>query len=565
MATTFPPLPKSSLLDDEGYQPLSLQEQAAISISKNVDLFNVLPISLVARRLNCKPLIDFTDSFIRNNLDGVLAVGNKTDFTKFLASGRMSLAGGISNHDMEGRWHPFLYHFVNSKRWMDDSRDLLRQYAGSIMPESKRMAKKRMKREEKQHTPTSVRKESEAAKTAKKSSEPSVDAIKKKPGRVSIVEANNDIIHAQAPRKLFKEESVKIKSKPPAASAPSKYRCEVCNVSCPDNDSYQLHMNGRKHRNKLAHARAKEEKDVAESMMAMKQMQLMDRGGSGNIEAKDQVTTAKNPASAWATKAPVTVGTPKKTSSERKARSKSFQDILLEEQERSPNISVKARGKLPSSFTTKQSPELRSSTVAATAHHVHTPSTIAYRLKTSSPPTIPGSAAALPLSAFMKTSSGGKHVNAISNIGASWGTKPSPTGNSSTSGMSWNVNPARSTPSLPQPTLKKSFSEIQHEEENRILKEDRMCRIDGNQWFVQQRERAASIGEIAEQEKKNREMQELIEQQRQIEQAEEEQLAEAIARSLAEQGTKKQQKKKRQGRQKKSTKSNAKTVRHDSK
>jgi peptidoglycan hydrolase CwlO-like protein len=113
--------------------------------------------------------------------------------------------------------------------------------------------------------------------------------------------------------------------------------------------------------------------------------------------------------------------------------------------------------------------------------------------------------------------------------------------------------------------LKKSFSEIQHEEENRILKEDRMCRIDGNQWFVQQRERAASIGEIAEQEKKNREMQELIEQQRQIEQAEEEQLAEAIARSLAEQGAKKQQKKKRQGRQKKSTKSNAKTVRHDSK
>ena len=117
MATTFPPLPKSSLLDDEGYQPLSLQEQAAISISKNVDLFNVLPISLVAHRLNCKPLIDFTDIFIRNNLDGVLAVGNKTDFTKFLASGRMSLAGGISNHDMEGRWHPFLYHFVKFVRF----------------------------------------------------------------------------------------------------------------------------------------------------------------------------------------------------------------------------------------------------------------------------------------------------------------------------------------------------------------------------------------------------------------------------------------------------------------
>ena len=544
MATTFPPLPTRSLLDNEGYQPLSLQEQAAISISKNVDLFNVLPISLVATVLNCKPLIDFTDIFIRNNLDGVLAVGNKNDFTKFLASGRMSLAGGISNYDREGRRHPFLYSLVNNKRWIDDSRDLLRQYAGSMMPESKRMAKKRMKREEKQHAPPSVRKESEAAKTAN-SSEPSVDAVKKKP----CIAAG----HAKAPRKLFKEESAKIKR----TLAPSKYRCEVCNVSCPDNDSYHLHMNGRKHRNKLAHARKKEENDVAESMMAMKQMQLMDRSGSGNIKARDHVAAAKNSVSVWATKAPVNAETPKKTSSERKARSKSFQDILLEEQERSPNV-TKAKGKLPSPFATKQSPVLRSSSVSATAQHVHTPPTIAYSLK-SSYQTSPGSAAALPLSAFMKTSSGGKHFNAISNIGASWGTKPSPTGNSNASGVSWNVKPASSTSSLPQSTFKKSFSEIQQEEENRIVKEDRMCRIDGNQWFVQQRERAASIGEIAEQEKKNREMQELIEQQRRIEQAEEEQLAEAIARSLAEQGAKKQQKKKRQGRQKKSTKSNVKT------
>ena len=44
-----------------------------------------------------------------------------------------------------------------------------------------------------------------------------------------------------------------------------------------------------------------------------------------------------------------------------------------------------------------------------------------------------------------------------------------------------------------------------------------MCRIEGNQWFVAQRERAASIGEIQEQEKKDREIQERIEEQKQIE------------------------------------------------
>merc|ERR1712176_746804 len=60
-------------------------------------------------------------------------------------------------------------------------------------------------------------------------------------------------------------------------------------------------------------------------------------------------------------------------------------------------------------------------------------------------------------------------------------------------------------------------SEIQQEEEAVRNKEDHMCRIDGNQWFVQQRERAASIGEIQEREKQERERLDLIAEQRQIE------------------------------------------------
>jgi hypothetical protein len=63
----------------------------------------------------------------------------------------------------------------------------------------------------------------------------------------------------------------------------------------------------------------------------------------------------------------------------------------------------------------------------------------------------------------------------------------------------------------------KSFSAIQQEEEAIRSNEDHMCRIEGNQWFVQQRERAASIGEIQDKEKKDREMHDLIEEQKQIE------------------------------------------------
>ena len=67
------------------------------------------------------------------------------------------------------------------------------------------------------------------------------------------------------------------------------------------------------------------------------------------------------------------------------------------------------------------------------------------------------------------------------------------------------------------PPKMRSFSEIQKEEEAIRNNEDHMCRIDGNQWFVKQRERAASIGEIQQQEQQEQEMLDLIEEQKQIE------------------------------------------------
>jgi hypothetical protein len=76
----------------------------------------------------------------------------------------------------------------------------------------------------------------------------------------------------------------------------------------------------------------------------------------------------------------------------------------------------------------------------------------------------------------------------------------------------------KTSPTMKQsPNKMKSFSEIQQEEEAIRNKEDHMCRIDGNQWFVQQRERAASIGEIQQQEQQDKEMLDLIEEQKLIE------------------------------------------------
>ena len=125
----------------------------------------------------------------------------------------------------------------------------------------------------------------------------------------------------------------------------------------------------------------------------------------------------------------------------------------------------------------------------------------------------------------MNKGSAKKNVNVVSSVGASWGVKPS-TRRGNDNGVSWSSS---ASPSTPKQTPKKSLSEIQQEEEAFRSNEDHMCRLEGK-WFVQQRERAASIGEIAEQEKMNA----LIEEQRRIDKAEEEQLAEAIRQSLAE-------------------------------
>ena len=497
MGTTFPPLPSLSTMDDD-HQPLSLQHHAAIEISRNVDMYNVLPVSQVASRLNCKPLLDFCGEFVRENLDGVLAVGNKNDFRKYLNSGRMMLEGGISNYDRDGTFHPFLYHLVNNKNWVEDSSDLLKHYSRCIIPVSRNKAKKK-KTTKREEQPPPPKEEVEQIVESSVVSDV-VESQKKEPDQAKT-----------PPKTMFQEN--KAKAKPDAS--PSKYYCSVCSVSCPDSDSYTLHMNGRKHRNRLMHVKKEEEKQVAQSMMAMKRMQLMESSGGHDVNdvPQDQVDNRKGikPSSPWAgTKASTT------PQSGKKIRSKSFQDIITEEQKSSFNTPVK----MSSSPITIKSPVLRSKTLAAssTTHHGRTPRTT----RPLSPMTTsPGS---FSLGEFMNKDSAKKNVNVVSSIGASWA-KPS-TRSRNDSGISWSSS---TTPSKPKQTPKKSLSEIQQEEESFRSNEDHMCRLEGK-WFVQQRERAMSIGEIAEQERMNA----LIEEQRRLDKAEEEQLAEAIRQSLAE-------------------------------
>mmetsp|Transcript_7361 Transcript_7361/g.12870 ORF Transcript_7361/g.12870 Transcript_7361/m.12870 type:complete len:1490 (+) Transcript_7361:225-4694(+) len=562
MGVSFPPLPCHGrqpdddvpVVDNDGHhcqQPLSLQDSAAVEISRNVDLFNVIPVALVAHRLNCRPLIHFCEEFVRKNLDGVLAVGSKNDFCTFLSSQKFV---GTRNNDGDGAFHPFLYRLANSNGWVGDGRVLLNRYAGSIMLRPKKQGK-RAKREER--AAMNVREEKGAA--AKQATE-SMSVVKekeissgKKKSVIILVEENEEQ-QPQIVRKLFQEKAIR-GNKTPGDASPN-YHCDVCGISCQDSDSYTFHINGRKHRNRLMHAKSKEEKNVAESMMAMKRMQLMENNGGlqdPRIQGEPSGTKSK---SAWATTQKAAV-TPRavEPSSEKKVRSKTFQDILNEEQKRSSNDIVKARGKFSTPIAAK--PRVSSSTVAAATYPTKKtlpPQVVAYNMKKPFPITSPGPS--LPLSAFMKKNGAQKQRDAMSSSGASWGAKPA---NDNNSGASWGgAMPARKTVVPIQlarataPSKMKSFSKIQQEEEARVTNEDHMSRIDGNQWFVQQRDRAASMGEIQEKEKREREMFDLIEEQKQIEK-------EIMERLKQEENAKKHGKKKHHGRKKSKKSGNVKS------
>ncbi|KAL3806632.1 hypothetical protein ACHAXA_011739 [Cyclostephanos tholiformis] len=525
MATSFPRLPAaaSTCLDLSTctFEPLSLQECAAIEISRNVDLFNVLPIAIVARRLNCAPLMRFCDEFIRKNLDGVLAVGNKNDFTTFISTWRFAFAGEIHiDFEPDGSFHPFFYHIANSNT--GDSCAMLKKCAGRIMHQCKK-AKRTLIGEDKHRSTASVSREQDGSKNddCEQKCVPLNISLKKmatssnnESAGLSCLKAINNA-QSQLPLNLLTEKRVTdIKSTRITNDTP-KFRCEVCNVLCPDCDSLSLHMNGRKHRNRLAHLKANEEKIVAETMMEKKRMQLIeksfsDNGGDNFAVSTDQRmktcnrSLVNNTTTAWASNA-VTSLKPSGTN----IRSKSFHDILTEEQQRSLKVTAPTNKLISSPVSSKRPTLSRAST---TIYHTQARPTVDHSQKIYSPVT--GSVQSLPLSAFIKKSGNQKTIDIAGSPESNMDKWLSAGKTKSGSAVGWGVKPDCTL--RPHRTVK-SFAAIQKEEEFIRSNEDHMSRIEGNQWFVQQRERAASIGEIQEQERKDRELLDLIEEQKQIE------------------------------------------------
>ncbi|KAL7467562.1 hypothetical protein ACHAXS_007806 [Conticribra weissflogii] len=508
IGTSLPALPRLEPCADNDFSsrsisrtdklsPLSLQDSALIEISRNLDMFNVIPIAIASYRLSCRPLICFCEKFLEMNLGGVLSVTNQGDLEMFLnaRAGFEEISfRGFSN---DGPFHPILYSLANSKDWIEHSSSFLYSLSHLIEVKSglssSRITTQQRKKKDKVRVDQIIEKkiDMELGENANAS------VVLQESMGISVT--SDQTLEKLPAKKLFQEiECLPRKSH----QRSSKYYCDICEVSCPDSDSYTLHKNGRKHRNRLYHVKAEEEKTVAESMMDMKRMQLMDSDGR-DVYFKNQMMKGKpvtpifpshlpqkptpNKISkiaknVWASPTVTSSSNSKEAAPMTKIRSNSFQEIMNQEAKRA----IASVGKHP---------DLSKSFVSVSSK--------------KSPPS--SSKNSVSLSSFLDK----KHVQTKEKIVGGWA----------------------SNPSVPKETLQKatSFFDIQKEEEAMKSKEDHMSRLSGNKWFIHQRERAASIGEIQSQQKKDEEWLQLVEEQKQIE----EQIAlENLKKKQAQDGTK---------------------------
>ena len=455
----------------------------------------------------------------------------KNDVDAFLSSRTIV---GTSDYEHDGMFHPSLHLMVNMKCWVYSGRALLKQYESTIAPPAKKVKKNAVG----ERKPPFSQKEEEDKPNG--IDQRKMDAIINITSKED-TSKNNEII---APTNLKKapENEPEVDHPPllPIPTARGNYHCDLCGISCPDSDSYTFHIHGRKHRNRQMHAKAAEEKSVAESMMAMKRMQLVEKGGDDHARIASDRGTKQNDKSsiAWGAQhanfsgglAPMT---PQK--------GKSFQDILKEEQK---NMTVSAASRKTGGSAPYVGTKSPVSLSPAKTNSVLLSSSAEGRYSKNSPLSAHASGVSPTLGSFLAKKAEPKH-DGVSSIGASWGATP--VRKATNSNLNWGIKQPASKPSpitTQSPQKMRSFSEIQKEEEALRNNEDHMCRIDGNQWFVQQRERAASIGEIQQKEQQEQEMLDLIEEQKQIEMA--------IMKSIEEEKAakkKKKQKKEKQNQQ----------------
>ena len=286
--------------------------------------------------------------------------------------------------------------------------------------------------------------------------------------------------------------------------ASKSFSCEVCGIKCPDKKSYELHQNGRKHRNKVAQVAQEEEKVVAASIVQSFQIQQMKlnsrltttvnepRKGAWNTSTAKPMY--KLPPPPHPTVAPVV--TPNSPSMKRSSKSQSSPSSfatppslrqIVEEQKSSTK---KYAGRTPSKPSPGKSPNWG----------------VGPNLSMYLPKNLP------PAPTFLVPEKSDRNSYSLADFLTP--NKPSPS-NPKPTAAPWAASPA--SPAITA-SVTKTLQEIQAEETEFVKKkQDSAYGRGGGSWYIERRERADSFTVIQESAEKSREEQLFIEEQLRIE------------------------------------------------
>ena len=540
----------------------SLQAMATQEIAKHIDLFNALPLLIQAERMGCRTLISHCTNFIRRNLDAVLALAKKKHLDMYLDESftRFISLPDDENGDVEsdGPLHPLIFQLArsgagelfgeiqaDSLAWMSSSKDILRSLPMATLSKTSLAGtsqhKSRVAKTPLQETDADVLAKSMEAKCKITAD----DVLQTKSASKTIVAVKS----GAGEKKSFKNDKKSSEDEdlngPTSSSvASSQYRCGLCDVVCPDENALTMHMGGKRHRNRAKQVEEEEKNVAAAAILEAKRRQLL---ATDRVEGRGQPQSKKSP---WKTPAEPTIQpryrlepppppvyeskvealqTPRKglpswsPASARplggvddaKKKALTFQDILEEE-------SKQARTKTPKG-PSKQGPAHPKKPIFG---------------KNSAPLSSSPGTKKMSLGAFLepKRSPPKKREGPAWSMSTPSTAAPSPFPSDSKVSVSPSLEPTR---------RKTSFNEIQRKEEELKANQDGMSAVGiEGQWYVERRERAASIAAIAQEEE---EMQRLIEEQLAIE----EQIRREQA-SIKERGEKQEQRGKGRGKQSKS-------------
>ena len=273
------------------------------------------------------------------------------------------------------------------------------------------------------------------------------------------------------------------------------FRCKMCNISCPDQRSLSLHLNGRKHRNRAAQVEDEEKEGIAASLLEgrrRKEFLSTQTGGKPHIPSSSCADSSpwKGGGKACVKGMPqYKLPAPPVPISDSLASSGvavSFADIMREEENKRRSYTV-TNPILPSKPASLRLPKGAAGPISSP------PWASAPVISTEMPPV------GVPHRILGDFMSQGSPASKTARKG----------------GQTWATAPGVTKTSKPLDQRGRSFEDIQREQEQQKMASRKG--VENGKWFVQQRERAGSLKDIQSSAEKEREERMFIEEQFRIE------------------------------------------------